>query len=53
MDSESNQKFSHYLVLKRINPSQYYTKSNHEEMNSAYKHQGKAFFDVYNGELNP
>ena len=47
MDSESNQKFSHYLIMKRMNPNKYWSKRTHEQMTKAYKHQGMSFFDIY------
>jgi len=49
MDSDSNQKFSHFLVMKRINPNQYWTTKTHEQMTKAYQHHGKSFFDIYEG----
>ena len=49
MDSDSNQKFSDYLVMKRTNPNLYWTKDTHEQMTKAYQHYGKAFFDIYDG----
>jgi len=49
MDSDSNQKFSDYLVMKRTNPNLYWTKRTHEQMTKAYQHHGTAFFDIYDG----
>ena len=47
MDSNPIPMFSHFIALKRHNPSRYWLPVTAAEMAKAYIHHGPAYFDLH------
>ena len=47
MDSNPIPMFSHFIAMKKQNPSRWWTQATHAQMARSYQHHGPAFFDLH------